>query len=291
MDAKCNFAKKKNRRSVLNSARRNLPDVDETNNYQLADALAKTRVELSKAHTEKFKYVSQNLKLMETIVHLKDENKKLSMRLEEREVEIENIQKLLNGHESSIQQLNRTFDDLQVTVQESVSPNPTTVQSPPSLVSSFDSGLNSSSINSSAERHEAPLAAKQLFSPELVPEKDITRNTVPDTESDKENSETPRTTNPFLDIPIKSFKKRQKRKHQDHKVKDEFCEAEPNSPPADILLETPQINSKKAAFTKRRETPSRSAAKLAMKSLVEPKLGRKLRQGDPNTDPFFLNPQ
>ena len=286
MDSKRKFAQKKNRRSVLNSARANQPEVDETNNYQLADALAKTRVQLSNVHKEKFLYVSQNLKFIETITHLKDENKRLATRLEERELELRTIKNQLQGHKNSIQQLNRSFDDLQVTVEGAITPTSTVVLSPPSLVSSFDSGLNSSSINSSSERHEgfaeiAPLAVKQ--SPEYVAESGI-----PSSDPDKENTETPRITKQTLsDMPSQRGNRRPKRKYPECHLQEKFSEVI-NSPPVDILLETPQINNKKAAFPKKRETPSRSA-KSAVKSLLEPKLGSKLRQGDPNTDPFFLN--
>ena len=290
MDSKRKFAQKKNRRSVLTSARANQPKVDETNNYQLADALAKTRVELSNVHKEKFLYVSQNLKFIETITQLKDENKKLAAKLEERELELRNIKNQLQGHKSSIQQLNRSFDDLQVTVEGAITPTSTVVLSPPSLVSSFDSGLNSSSINSSSERHEgftevAPLAVKQLLSPEFAAESGIT---VPSSGPDKENTETPRITKQTLnEMPSQRGNRRPKRKYPECYLQEKFSE-EINSPPVDILLETPQINNKKTAFPKKRETPSRSA-KSAVKSLLEPKLGSKLRQGDPNTDPFFLN--
>ncbi|KAL5264045.1 hypothetical protein ACHWQZ_G005217 [Mnemiopsis leidyi] len=288
MDQKCKFAQKKNRRSVLNSARANRPNVDETNNYQLAEALAKTRVELSKVHKEKFLYVSQNLKFIETITQLKDENKKLSARLEERELELQNIKNQLQGHKSSIQQLNRSFDDLQVTVNGAITPTTSVILSPPSLVSSFDSGLNSSSINSSSERHEgfieiAPLAVKQLLSPEFI-ESGITD---PSSDPDKENSDTPRIPKQTqIDQPPQRGNRRPKRKYPEFYLQENLSD-ELNSPPVEILLETPQINNKKTAFPKKRETPSRSA-KSAVKSLLEPKLGSKLRQGDPNTDPFFL---
>ena len=289
MDSKSNFAKKKNRRSVLNSARRNLPNVDETNNYQLADALAKTRVELSKTHKEKFQYVSQNLKYMETITQLKDENKKLRIRLAERESEFLNVQKQLKGHKNSIQQLNRSFDNLNVTLEGFVAPDSAAIFSPQSLVSSFDSGMNSSSLDSSSEHHKplvesAPLATKQLFLPEFTPDAEITLTTTPKKEwnNNQENIETPRIPKtPVTDIPIQTVKRRQKRKYPEVTIKEQCYEPQ-DSPPVDILLETPQIINRKPAYSKKRETPSRSA-KLAIKSLVEPKLSGKLRQGDPSS--------
>lgn len=291
MDPQCSFAKKKNRRSVLTSARRNFSNVDDSNNYQLADALAKTRVELSKVHKEKMQYVAQNLKFMETITHIKDENKRLNLRLSEQEKELARVQSLVKGHHSSIQKLNRSFDDLQVTVDGLVTPAATVVLSPPSLVSSFDSGLNASSLNSSSERNEAaihiesaPLAGLKLLSPLSTPESDLSTSIPLNTDSDKENSETPKLPKPiFLEKRARSTGKRHKRKYPEGLPLKEDLPKNFEEASVDVF-ETPQVVSKKTVVQPRkRETPSRSA-KLAVKSMAEPRLGTKLRQGDPVWD-------
>ena len=66
---------KRNRRSVLGTARNRFSDIDELNNYQLAQALAKTKVKLGSMEQAKFAVIRENLEFMKTITLLKDDHK------------------------------------------------------------------------------------------------------------------------------------------------------------------------------------------------------------------------
>lgn len=291
--------KKIHRRSVLLSARRNIHDIDESNNYQLADALAKTKIDLSNVHKEKMLYVSENLKYMELVTQLKADNKRLNQALSEKETKLMKLQTQLKSHKNNIDNLSTSFEDVSILVDDIIASNPTVIDSPSSLNSnSFDSGLNSSSLNSSktGSNPSPPTLPAALLTDKLLKEKPGPSPPLLPKAVDPFPKAVARLPHPgfSLNLPVKVSVS-----EPIIKGKKTVCKS------ANLKksnLKTPRTcgtkpqkrklggDYDKAEATPRyckRETPSRRA-KSVVKSLAEPALGSKLRQGDPHTDGFFM---
>ena len=298
---------KKVRRSVLQSARRNSNNVDESNNYQLADALAKTKNDLAKVYKEKFSVISENLKLMEKITILKDDKRKLNDQLDAKNNELDKLKTSITKHKKTISLLNKSFNEVDLLSNGKVPVFSTTELTPQSQEGSFDSGLNNSSLDSGSLLKsltpDSVILSDVLQSPPCVALTDLSPTKLRSTpspmfpgavcktsaakkgkdlpevctgtiSSDKESSETPRGCQELKQNRFNNIQQRGK------DIKESKSTNDPHK--------TPHLTTITGKFTNRRETPSRSA-KAAIKSMTEPRLGCKLRQGDPTADPFFLN--